>query len=194
MVGISETITYWEMVALAAIVAGLYALVACSGLVSALESTLRQLRLVGLRVKQFCISISGLVALPKSEGFTLLKPNMQGTRDWLAGLDASRMQEVTEDENEPEHVTPEEQWQRVTTVVSSSIESARVADKMHDSAGRQLDAVDYEYLKMLDELAALMPQVITERVKTNKVNSVQSIQRPTVEPMPSTSEDSSIAA
>ena len=51
------------------------------------------------------------------------------------------------------------QWQRVSNVVEGGISQARGIKVLHESASRQLDAVDYAYERMLNELQDVLPGV-----------------------------------
>ncbi|MDX2287539.1 MAG: hypothetical protein NW217_01780 [Hyphomicrobiaceae bacterium] len=55
------------------------------------------------------------------------------------------------------------QWDRTAESVALTIEGARRMTELHVGATRQLDAVDYAYTRMLDELAAVMPALAAGR-------------------------------
>lgn len=55
------------------------------------------------------------------------------------------------------------QWDRVSGIVEDGIEKANDIEALHDAAGRQLDAVDYAYERMLLELSEVLPDVTENR-------------------------------
>ena len=55
------------------------------------------------------------------------------------------------------------QWDRVSRVVEDGIEKANEIETLHEAAGRQLDAVDYAYERMLLELSEVLPDVTENR-------------------------------
>lgn len=58
----------------------------------------------------------------------------------------------------------ETQWQRVTGVVTDGIERAERIEGLHEAAASQLDAVDYAYERMLEELQTVLPGVSQAQV------------------------------
>jgi hypothetical protein len=50
-----------------------------------------------------------------------------------------------------------EHWDKIERTVRSSITAAETARTLHGEAGRQLDAVDYAYGRMIAELAEYLP-------------------------------------
>ncbi len=55
------------------------------------------------------------------------------------------------------------QWARVSRVVEDGIQQATEIEALHEAAGRQLDAVDYAYERMLLELSEVLPDVTENR-------------------------------
>jgi hypothetical protein len=62
-----------------------------------------------------------------------------------------------------ERMDTQTQWDRVSRVVEGGIEKANEIETLHEAAGRQLDAVDYAYERMLLELSEVLPDVTENR-------------------------------
>lgn len=72
--------------------------------------------------------------------------------------------EASEGVEEPEdRMDTQTQWNRVSGIVADGIEKANDIEALHDAAGRQLDAVDYAYERMLLELSEVLPDVTENR-------------------------------
>ncbi len=166
------------MVALATIVAGLYLFVVKLRLVAAAEFCFRRIYWVWSSFRRFSFNADGLVSFPHS--LDLKAPILADNENFRKTGSAKE-----KSENAPasetvstigcERLTREDQWNRISIFLSCSVESARTAGEMHTSAARQLDAVDYEYLKMIDELGALMPEVAMARVAASHAQRSKSV-------------------
>lgn len=66
-------------------------------------------------------------------------------------------------EERDERMDTQTQWARVSRVVEDGIQKANAIEALHQSAGRQLDAVDYAYERMLLELSEVLPDVTENR-------------------------------
>ena len=66
-------------------------------------------------------------------------------------------------EERNERMDTQTQWARVSRVVEDGIHKANAIEALHQSAGRQLDAVDYAYERMLLELSEVLPDVTENR-------------------------------
>ena len=183
---------YWEFVALAAIVAGLYYFVLNIGLVSGAEYLARALFRFAATFQKFCKNSQGLLAPPSLVTVPeVTEPNQKF-------LPQPKKIAPTPDRNPVETPVPaitrlshEEQWDRVSNVISDSIETARKVDDIHASAARQLDAVDYEYFKMIDELSSLLPHVGAVALRVTHASKPKSPSKKSVQPA---REPASIAA
>lgn len=54
-------------------------------------------------------------------------------------------------------MTLQQQWTRAVRPLEAATETARTVTSLHESAGRQLDSVDYALQQLLDDLSAVMP-------------------------------------
>jgi hypothetical protein len=66
-------------------------------------------------------------------------------------------------EEPDERMDTQTQWARVSRIVEGGIEKANEIEALHEAAGRQLDAVDYAYERMLLELSEVLPDVTENR-------------------------------
>ena len=72
--------------------------------------------------------------------------------------------EASANVEDPEgRIDSQTQWERVSGIVADGIEKASDIEALHDAAGRQLDAVDYAYERMLLELSEVLPDVTENR-------------------------------
>lgn len=72
--------------------------------------------------------------------------------------------------NELRRMDSDTQWTRVNGIVNEGFDRAKGIESLHEAAGRQLDAVDYAYERMLLELGEVLPAVLETRTicRTNR--------------------------
>ncbi len=66
-------------------------------------------------------------------------------------------------EEQDERMDTQTQWDRVSRVVEDGIQKAKEIEALHQAAGRQMDAVDYAYERMLLELSEVLPDINENR-------------------------------
>ncbi len=106
-------------------------------------------------------------AAQSSRGFTFAR--VAGNRSYPTGMHVGQLADepLVADQGssnaavvagDVEQMPIDEQWERVSDFLRSTLDAGATVQEKHNAASRQLDAVDYALTCLLDELRPLMPK------------------------------------